>query len=183
MLLQAVSCATLVLWGSNRFLLSEVVPTGWNLTISCTSDNSGNVFTVSQISPSVTISAVDASNITCIFDNAQANQKNPVLIVPGIMASRLYEGGNRFWEPLSDSDVEALYLDEEGKSVRDDVVPESVIGTFDGPLIFNRKVYDAMLADLEKMKSEKVSFDYAAAPYDWRLSIPDILEEGRDERQ
>src|SRR3989344_516581 len=132
------------------------------------------------------LDTVSLTNYNAIaWDTIQENlvgQKNPVLIVPGIMASRLYEGGNRFWEPLSDSDVEALYLDEEGKSVRDDVMPESVIGTFDGPLIFNRKVYDALLADLEKMKSENVSFDYAAAPYDWRLSIPDILEEGSIEQ-
>lgn len=101
-----------------------------------------------------------------------------VLFLPGIMGSRLYEGGTKRWESSSDADVVALKLDENGKSESPNVTATEVIDVFDGPLIADVSIYDSFLEDLETEQTEGVIAGFAAIPYDWRLSFPDILADG-----
>ncbi|MEK7119680.1 MAG: hypothetical protein AAB889_04145, partial [Patescibacteria group bacterium] len=42
-------------------------------------------------------------------------------------------------------------------------------------------IYDSFLEDLAQKKADGTIADYAAVPYDWRLAIPDILENGKEE--
>ncbi|KKR66002.1 MAG: Lecithin:cholesterol acyltransferase [Parcubacteria group bacterium GW2011_GWB1_40_5] len=107
-----------------------------------------------------------------------------VLFLPGIMASRLYKTGvincsinceDQLWEPNANSDAEDLSLDYDGKSIDDRIYTRDVIDEAYGTL----NVYKSFLAKLEEMKVEDETIgDYSVVPYDWRLSIDDILEGG-----
>ena len=79
------------------------------------------------------------------------------------------------WEPNTNSDVEALYLNPDGSSVDDSIYTRDVID--EGYDVFD--VYKSFLAKLEEMKStDDTIADYSVVPYDWRLSLDDILESG-----
>ena len=105
-----------------------------------------------------------------------------VLFLPGIEASRLYipdafalDGNDRLWEPTSDADARALFMNENGASIRNDIYTKDVIGEAYGA--FN--VYKSFLADLEAWKNtDHIIADYSAVPYDWRLTLDEILEYG-----
>lgn len=114
-----------------------------------------------------------------------------VLFLPGLEASRLYrptridETGTekQLWEPTSDANVSDLFLDANGKQpspwlnssqiYTKDVVDEAYV-TNAGP-----NIYKSFLEQLSKMKNtDHLIADYAAVPYDWRLSLQDILAGG-----
>ncbi len=97
-----------------------------------------------------------------------------VLFMPGVMASRLHDGNGKLWEPLSGGDIERLYLDEEGKSIGQDIYADEVIDEIHSASI-GRNIYKSFIGDLAQKKSAGQIADYSAVPYDWRLSLPDIL--------
>lgn len=110
-----------------------------------------------------------------------------VLFLPGIEASRLYrqaradEGGaeKSLWLPISDQDVKDLYLDANGKKISSppnyEIYTRDVIDKAYGFL----DIYGSFIDKLEEMKSvDKTIADYSAVPYDWRLSLDDILAGG-----
>jgi pimeloyl-ACP methyl ester carboxylesterase len=104
-----------------------------------------------------------------------------VLFLPGIEASRLYapavldgQSENRLWEPDNDTDVENLFMDESGRSVDGSVYTKEVIDDAYGVI----GIYGAFIEKLEKMKTDGNIADYSAVPYDWRLSLDDILNGG-----
>ncbi len=102
-----------------------------------------------------------------------------VAFLPGLEASRLYDaGGNKLWEPYGDADAAVLSLDADGKSVRNDIYTKDVIDNAYVPIIGN--VYKSFLEQLDEMKNtEHVIADYSVMPYDWRLSLDDILTSGK----
>jgi len=120
--------------------------------------------------------------------NGWLNYKNVplddnVLFLPGIEASRLYTSDasgtneNRLWEPDGNSDVQNLYMDANGKSIGTNIYTRDLLDEAYAPAGPN--IYASFLATLEKMKSTDHSIaDYSAVPYDWRLSIDDILNGG-----
>jgi len=105
-----------------------------------------------------------------------------VLFLPGIEASRLYipdasalDGNDRLWEPTSNADGYALFMDEHGVSIRNDIYTKDVIDEAYGT--FN--IYKSFLADLETWKNtDHIIADYSAVPYDWRLTLGEILAYG-----
>lgn len=124
-----------------------------------------------------------------------------VLFIPGIMASRLYkEKGsidcgdvlisndcfehNEVWASVFDSDHVELALNTQGKSINpiytiDDVRNNGEsreTGIIDE--IFGFNLYKSFISDLRKWKSEEIISDYAFIPYDWRLSLEDIITNG-----
>ncbi|MCK5060037.1 MAG: alpha/beta hydrolase [Candidatus Pacebacteria bacterium] len=108
-----------------------------------------------------------------------------VLFLPGLEASRLYKpdysgGTDILWEPNNNGDVEALFLDENGQSARFDIYTKDVIGevrAFGFIPLWN--IYKSFLSDLETWKNdERIIADYSTVPYDWRLSLNDILSYG-----
>lgn len=120
-----------------------------------------------------------------IIDNVSLTQTLPdpeccssVLFLPGIMSSRLYENGQKRWEPNGENDVEQLYLDDNGKSVNNisvgDVIEEFAITNTAADL----NLYKTFLTELEEKKTEGIIHDFVAYGYDWRLSLPEILEDG-----
>jgi len=116
-------------------------------------------------------------------DHCVINCNSNVLFLPGIEASRLYRpdyngGTDQLWEPNAPSDVEDLYLSENGQSLRDDIYTKDVID--EANIVFPRpNVYLSFLHDLKKWKeNDKIIADYGVAPYDWRLAVDDILNYG-----
>jgi len=102
-----------------------------------------------------------------------------ILFLPGLEASRLYEGDNQLWEPNRNADVEKLFLDEDGKSLDDDIYTKDVLDEANVLPILQKNIYKSFLSDLDKWKNdEKIIADYSAVPYDWRLSLEDILDSG-----
>ena len=100
-----------------------------------------------------------------------------VMFLPGIMSSRLYLDDKQLWEGRDD-EVDYLYLDNSGQSINSGVYTKDVIGTFDG--VLNIDIYDSFLTELATLKTAGTIVDYAATPYDWRLSLSDIIDKGTE---
>ena len=125
-----------------------------------------------------------------------------VLFLPGLMGSRLYEQegsidcgtvliGNEcirdseLWLSLSDSNQSKLSLDNQGKSInslytKDDTQKldsdSGETGIIDEIGVFN--TYKSFISDLKNWKQDGTIGDYAFIPYDWRLSLDDIITNG-----
>lgn len=107
-----------------------------------------------------------------------------VLFLPGLEASRLYRPGDtggtdQLWEPNTDSDTKDLFLDVNGKSVRNDVYTKDVIDEKNVLPIGQGNVYKSFIAQMNDLKLARTITDWSAAPYDWRLSLDDILSSGK----
>lgn len=113
----------------------------------------------------------------------QTNCFSNVLFLPGIESSRLYKpegsGENLLWEPQSNADVQALYLNPDGSSVRDDVYTKvgEVIDEVEVPVL-GSNVYKSFIKRMDDLKAAGTIADWEAIPYDWRLSLQDVLEYG-----
>ena len=117
-----------------------------------------------------------------------------VAFLPGIKGSRLYKSypcvlgtcEDQLWEPtLAGGDVAELFLDPNGNTMSNEIYTKSVTrdGVIDeiNDLIvpINVNVYESFLSDLEKWKNiDDTIRDYRVLPYDWRLAIDDILNNG-----
>lgn len=113
-----------------------------------------------------------------------------ILFFPGIMGSRLYktEGAsdNELWVSSNDSDHVDLALDNQGKSIdstihtKDDTRNTGEIdetGIVDDIYSFN--MYQSFISDLHKWRDDdQIIADYDFIPYDWRLSLNDIITNG-----
>lgn len=111
-----------------------------------------------------------------------------IAFLPGLEASRLYRSDSgctvgscerKLWEPTAGSGVEDLFLDDNGTSVsvRDDIYTSGIIDNAYVPLKGN--IYKSFLADLERWKNnDHIIADYGIMPYDWRLSLDDVLNRG-----
>lgn len=105
-----------------------------------------------------------------------------VLFLPGLEASRLYRpdydgGTDQLWEPNANSDAEDLFLTSEGKSVRGDVYTKDVI---DEAYLGGPNIYKSFIEQMDGLKTDDTIVDWKSAPYDWRLSLDDILDNGRE---
>ncbi|MDO8520892.1 MAG: PxKF domain-containing protein [bacterium] len=144
------------------------------------------------IAPATTTIPARLCTENCVEECANGSTGSPqgcnsnVLFLPGIEASRLYRpdydgGTDQLWEPNAQSDVTDIFLTDEGKSVRSDIYTKDVVDEINVLPIGQANIYKSFLADLDAWKNEDhLIADYAAIPYDWRLSLDDILESGND---
>lgn len=111
-----------------------------------------------------------------------------VLFLPGIEASRMYYTSDvnpytgttsevRAWEPSSDLVTLQLSLDTNGKSVRPDVYTRDVLDEAYA-LEAGPNIYKSFLDKMGELKTEGKIADFTAVPYDWRLSLADIVSGG-----
>ncbi len=101
-----------------------------------------------------------------------------VLFLPGLQASRLYEGNNRLWEPNRNKDVERLYMDENGASVHSGIYTNGVIDEAYG---FSVNVYKKFLTFMDKeLVGKGVINAWKAVPYDWRIDLEELLRRGME---
>ncbi|HEY4502843.1 MAG TPA: right-handed parallel beta-helix repeat-containing protein, partial [Candidatus Paceibacterota bacterium] len=107
-----------------------------------------------------------------------------VLFLPGVMGSRLYNSTDQeLWVSKSDSRHAELALDNQGKSIDSTIrtkgdeagiVEEIPINFLPDP-----NIYKSFIDDLKKWKNDdKIIADYKLIPYDWRLSLNDIITNG-----
>lgn len=114
-----------------------------------------------------------------------------VLFLPGMQGSRLYgdlgKGEKELWFSRNDSYHEALFLNQEGKSINQIYTKNDTrnngekkeTGILDEATILNIKIYDSLVSELRNLKSNQIINDYAFIPYDWRLALEDILNNGQ----
>ncbi|MBI5004361.1 hypothetical protein HZC00_04665 [Candidatus Kaiserbacteria bacterium] len=106
-----------------------------------------------------------------------------VLFLPGIEASRLYrpqvvgDPEKKLWEPGIHDDLHDLYLNPEGKSVRDDVYAKTGDVLDETPIGVN--IYQSFIDKMNDLESRDLINDWETGPYDWRLSLDDILTHGK----
>ncbi|MFZ3031638.1 MAG: right-handed parallel beta-helix repeat-containing protein [Candidatus Moraniibacteriota bacterium] len=99
-----------------------------------------------------------------------------VLFLPGLEASRLYEGDKKLWEPYENADTEKLFLTSEGKS-KAVVTAKDIIDHAYAPVVGN--VYESFIKDMDKMAyTDHFIKDWKSVAYDWRLSFDDVLADG-----
>jgi len=111
-----------------------------------------------------------------------------VIFVPGFQGSRLYEEkGNgdltQRWEAgiASINDVKSLFMDENGNSVKSNIVTKDVIErTNYTPDIGNKSIYKAISDWLRSSTISETISDFFAFPYDWRLDVSDIAQNGTE---
>lgn len=115
------------------------------------------------------------------------NCNSSVLFLPGIEASRLFETNvlgdeNQLWEPNRNADVEKLYLNDLGVTIRHgiyakkyDVLNETAL-PFVGP-----NIYKSFISAMNKLKADNLIDNWEPIAYDWRLSLQDILKGGRQD--
>lgn len=103
----------------------------------------------------------------------EADCHSNIMFLPGIMSSRLYKDGEQLWEPgtfTSDDEFLPLYLDENGQSIDPEIYTDDVLD--------NGYAYGKLIEDLTALKAVGTINDYEAVPYDWRLSMEDVLNTG-----
>jgi hypothetical protein len=107
-----------------------------------------------------------------------------VLFIPGLEASRLYEpdyngGTTRLWQPeLLIHDNSKLDLYPDGEPIQSDIYTKDII---DNAYVSDfGNIYYSFIQTMNNMKSSGEINDWAAAPYDWRLSLDDILNNGNE---
>lgn len=127
------------------------------------------------------------------------NCNSNVMFFPGVQGSRMYGDitncdviipndcpEQQLWVSNNKILQEYMFLDEFGKSknnvfTKNDT--ESVagdggeLGVIDEALTVN--IYKSFIGDLRTLKTDSVIKDYALIPYDWRLSLEDIITNGR----
>jgi pimeloyl-ACP methyl ester carboxylesterase len=113
-----------------------------------------------------------------------------VLFLPGLEASRLYwrdpncvviNCENQLWLANSDVDSEKLYLNPDGTSKLSNVYTSASNGAIDEAALpgVGVNIYKTFLSNLKNWKeSDHIIGDYAVVPYDWRLSVDDVLTKG-----
>ncbi len=119
------------------------------------------------------------------FNNCVSN----VMFLPGIMGSRLYENSGlsdeELWVSSGDAKQGRMEMNSDGTSknnvfTKDDTVRGSELdetGLVDDA--YGSNLYQSFINDLRDWKTEGVFTDYAFIPYDWRLSLDDIVTNGR----
>lgn len=101
-----------------------------------------------------------------------------ILFLPGIKGSRLYGGDEQLWEPNDENDLQALFLDSLGLSVRNDIHTKKNDIIDDLPVIGG--IYEPLIEDLATLYDEETISDWEAVSYDWRLSLDDIVNKGAE---
>ncbi len=114
------------------------------------------------------------------------NCNSNVLFLPGVMGSRLFEESSdcgvfnsekERWVSTLDCDQSRLALNGDGKSINPLYTKEGEDGVVDDA--YSANLYQSFMSDLKKWKNnEHLVTDYALIPYDWRLSLEDILQNG-----
>ena len=119
----------------------------------------------------------------CIATNTCASN---VLFLPGIEASRLYRpdgqgADQKIWEPGLFDTLHDLYLTPEGKSDRPDVYTKTG-DVIDETPVTGVNIYKSFIAKMNDLRDTQHLINaWEAGPYDWRLSLEDILTHGKQE--
>lgn len=108
-------------------------------------------------------------------DTASSN----VLFLPGIKGSYLFSGEDELWLPSAFEGVLALGLASDGSSIDPGVyVKEGSSGILLS--VAGTKFYDSFAQNLDALVSSEAMQEWRAVPYDWRLSLGDLVTKGAE---
>lgn len=111
-----------------------------------------------------------------------------VLFLPGIESSRLYKPralciptpltdcADQLWEPNIDADVQDLFMNPDGTSVRSDIYTKDVVDSYSGT--GNTDVYKSFSTFMDSEVTAHKVAAWKAAPYDWRYGIDTVVNGG-----
>jgi pimeloyl-ACP methyl ester carboxylesterase len=86
---------------------------------------------------------------------------------------------NQLWEPNRNDDLRKLYLDQYGQSTTTyDIYTRDVIDEINVLPIGQGNIYKSFIASMNTLKTNGTINAWEAVPYDWRLSIADIMNGG-----
>ena len=158
----------------DNYTIMENIPDGWQLSsVSCTSNNSSVQF--SYVNNMVYIVAYPYSNVTCNFTNTQLSQsKTPVLIVPGVLGTDIYNGTDLLWANPKmtlgfDSFMDPLAFNSSLEPINNSLSIGSVIRekTFLG---IGSDYADGLITQLTASGYTEGK-DLFTFPYDWRYGV------------
>ncbi|MEK7459641.1 MAG: hypothetical protein AAB636_01080 [Patescibacteria group bacterium] len=141
-----------------------------------------NIIYADDFINSIEVSAVFTGETTVCTTNCFSN----ILFLPGMMGSRLYEDEEELWVSTSDTKHKKLILGQDGKSLNNIYLLDDTqnltddgdeLGIVDD--VFSLNIYQSFINDLRDWKEEKIINDYHFIPYDWRLSLEDIILNGK----
>lgn len=108
-----------------------------------------------------------------------------IIFVPGFEGSRLYEKRNngnliQRWEAgiASFTDVNSLYLNNLGNSIKDIFVGDVIERTNYIPDSINTSLYKSIVVWFNEIKESSIINDFFIFPYDWRLDVSDLAQNG-----
>lgn len=117
------------------------------------------------------------------FEEVETEGPNPVLIIPGIAGTELYDEGDLIWPNIgrmftniNDQFLsESLMLDDNGNSINSIQPGEAIEDTVFTIPIVNKEIkisdyFRSLLIDLESGGYER-DISYSLFPYDWRLNL------------
>lgn len=98
-----------------------------------------------------------------------------VLFVPGLEASRLSIDNRRvfgtstdqLWEPISNLQVQSLYLNSSGNSIQSNIHPS---GLLDNALAL-QPIYQKFISTMNDLVGKGTIVNWQSYPYDWRLAL------------
>jgi|GEM_PF-2684667 len=127
------------------------------------------------------------STVTCIFTNTQAIERNPVLIIPGIMGTEIKKGSTTLWPDIlrmlrtkSDKFMDPLSFSVDQVPIDDELEFTEVLGKPSKFLDYTEKLTNHL-----KSLGYTEDVDLFTFPYDWRRDLGYIAtsEEGSDANQ
>lgn len=95
-----------------------------------------------------------------------------ILFLPGLEASRLYDGQNQLWEPNRNADVEKMFLDNEGKSIKSSINTLDIINSAFGL----KRIYKSFVAMMNGVVADGSINSWLPYPYDWRMDAIDVVK-------
>ena len=108
-----------------------------------------------------------------------------VLFLPGIEASSLYKKRSschidcedQLWIPNIDSDVQDLYMNPDGTSIRNDIYTRDIVSSYPS-IPYSVDVYRSFTLYMDGLVTNGTINAWKPAPYDWRLSPKDLVNGG-----
>lgn len=155
------------------FQLKQNLPSGWeldNVTCSGSFSTSGNT---------VQLSILPFTTTTCTFFNEKITQKNPVLFIPGIVGTELFNNNEKLWPNIAGmiSDIGDQFLDPlalTGEfSSSYGITQGNVVGKIEPQGIFKLYDYTYGLKTEFEVNGYQEGVDLFMFPYDWRFGAYD----------
>jgi hypothetical protein len=135
----------------------------------------------------------NAIDVTVTFTGSgyvdQTSKISNVLFIPGLEASRLYEKKtilglqieDQLWEPNANSDAKDLFMDTNGKSIKQGIYTKDIIEETNTPVpvgFAGQNIYKSFSKMMNDMVRDNVIVAWQSFPYDWRKGVQDIVDNG-----
>jgi hypothetical protein len=173
---------SLIFPDKNQYGVIVPILLGFQINMSCISDDP--TFNSSSFLNRIVFFTVTGSNTTCNFRYISMNQRTPVLIIPGVTGTDLFQGSNLLWANekmsiLPDSFMDALAFDSELAPTDNNIFPGSVIRnkTFLGKILTDYT--SGLIRDLIS-EGYIEGEDLFTFPYDWRYGVSGLDSDGKE---